>query len=116
MSGTKYDQEKNRLDLIPPYAIEGIGRILTFGAKKYAAYNWAEGIAYSRIIGAIKRHLLAIERGEDYDPESGELHIDHIACNAAFLQTFQRFPDRYDKFDDRFWKPIDRTQPVEGGY
>ena len=116
MSGTKYDQEKNRLDLIPPYAIEGIGRILTFGAKKYAAYNWAEGIAYSRIIGAIKRHLLAIEAGEDYDLESGELHIDHIACNAAFLQTFQRFPDRYGKFDDRFWKPIDRTEPVPNGY
>jgi len=99
--GTKFDGEKIRLDLIPPAATEGIGLVLTFGAKKYAAYNWAKGIHYSRILGAIKRHLLAIEKGEDVDPESGLLHIDHIACNAAFLQTFQRY-DKYKKFDDRF--------------
>lgn len=99
--GTKFDDEKTRLDLIPPAAIEGVGLVLTFGAKKYAAYNWAKGIHYSRILGTIKRHLLAIEKGEDVDPESGLLHIDHVACNAAFLQTFQRY-DRYKKFDDRF--------------
>lgn len=100
-SGKKDDQEKNRLDLIPPAATEGIGLVLTFGAKKYSTYNWAKGIKYSRILAAIKRHLLAIDKGEDYDSESGLLHIDHIACNAAFLQTFQRY-ERYQKFDDRF--------------
>jgi len=100
--GRKDDQEKNRLDFIPPAATEGIGKVLTFGAKKYAPYNWAKGIAYSRIIGAIKRHLLAIEKGEDVDPESGLLHIHHIACNAAFLQTYMTYPERYKEFDDRY--------------
>jgi len=100
--GTKFDGGKNRLDLIPPACIEGIGRVLTFGAKKYAPYNWSKGIKYSRIIGAIKRHLLAIEKGEDIDPESGLLHIHHVACNVAFLQTFQTYPNKYERFDDRY--------------
>lgn len=100
--GLKHDDEKNRLDLIPPVATEGIGLVLTFGAKKYDAYNWAKGINYSRIIGAIKRHLLAIEKGEDTDSESGLLHADHIACNVAFLQTYMRYAERYKEFDDRF--------------
>ncbi len=99
-TGAKFDEGKNRLDLIPPAATEGIGLVLTFGAKKYAPYNWTNGINYSKIIGAIKRHLLAIEKGENFDAESGLLHIDHIACNAAFLQTFQRH-EKYLKFDDR---------------
>ena len=111
MSGTKHDSEKNRLDLIPPAATEGIGLVLTFGAAKYDAYNWTKGIKYSRIIGAIKRHLLAIEKGEDVDPESGLLHADHIACNAAFLQTYQRY-DKYKEFDDRHkYEPI-KTEPT----
>ncbi len=100
--GDKNDDGKNRLDLIPPAATEGVGLVLTFGAKKYAPYNWTKGIKYSKIIAAMKRHLLAIESGEDRDQESGLLHADHIACNAAFLQTFMRhihnaeFDDRHD--------------------
>jgi len=100
MAGNKNDQEKLRLELIPPDATEGIGLVLTFGAKKYDAYNWTKGIKYSRIIGAIKRHLLAIECGEDTDEESGLLHADHIACNIAFLQTYMRHTI-YSEFDDR---------------
>lgn len=100
-AGKKFDAGKNRLDLIPPAATEGIGLVLTFGAGKYTPYNWAKGIEFSKIIAAIKRHLLAIERHEDIDEESGLLHIDHIACNAAFLQTFQRH-EKYQEFDDRF--------------
>lgn len=99
-SGKKLDEGKNRLDLIPPAATEGVGLVLTFGAKKYAPYNWTKGIAYSKIIAAIKRHLLAIERHEDIDEESGLLHVDHMACNTAFLQTFMRHA-HYMKFDDR---------------
>jgi hypothetical protein len=102
MAGNKFDSGKLRLDLIPAEATEGIGLVLTFGAQKYAAHNWRKGIEYSRIIGAIKRHLLEIEKGNDIDEESGLLHIDHISCNAAFLQTFMRQPKKYSEFDDRF--------------
>ena len=38
--GRKDDQEKNRLDLIEPEFIEGVGKVLTVGAKKYAPNSW----------------------------------------------------------------------------
>jgi hypothetical protein len=30
------------------------------------------------------RHLTAIIDGEDFDPETGELHIGHLMCNCLF--------------------------------
>jgi hypothetical protein len=99
--GIKYDQDKPRMDLLDPTFTEGVARVLTFGAKKYAADNWRGGIKYSRTIAAIHRHLAAIQRGEDVDPESGEPHIYHIGCNVQFLGwMMQNKPD----MDDR-WKP-----------
>src|SRR5690348_15045125 len=70
-TGQKFDQEKPRTDLLDPVALEGLAKILTFGAKKYAAHNWRGGISYSRLIAAALRHTFAILRGEDVDPESG---------------------------------------------
>ena len=40
----------------------------------------------------------AIERGEDYDKESGRLHIAHAACNVHFLNAFYySFPQGDDR-------------------
>jgi hypothetical protein len=86
--GKKFDDEKLRMDLLSTQAIEGIAEILTFGAKKYGDRNWEKGLNYSRIFAALLRHLFAWWQGEDIDPESGLHHIDHVACNAHFLQHF----------------------------
>lgn len=83
--GTKYDQDKPMLNLIDPEAVEGLAAVLTFGAKKYAADNWRDGISNSRLIASLLRHLFAIMRGEYVDPESGLPHIDHVGCNWMFL-------------------------------
>jgi hypothetical protein len=99
--GTKYDQDKPRMDLLDAHALEGLSKILTFGAQKYTAHNWRNGIAYSRIIAAMLRHLSAIQRGEDIDSESGLPHVDHLGCCWMFLSNFMKTrPD----LDDR-WKP-----------
>lgn len=98
MTGIKYDTQKNRYDLIHPKALDGMVEILTFGAEKYADRNWEQGMNWSRIIGALKRHMAAIEAGEDYDPESGKLHIDHVQCCAHFLSAYYRI---YPQGDDR---------------
>lgn len=99
--GAKYDSEKPRLDLVDAIATEGLAKVLTFGAKKYAANNWRGGIAFSRVLAGLERHLLAIKRGEDIDPESGLPHIDHLGCCWMFLSNFMKTrPD----LDDR-WKP-----------
>jgi hypothetical protein len=98
--GLKFDTEKPRTDLLDPLALEGLAKVLTFGAKKYAAHNWRGGIAYSRLIGAALRHIFGILRGEDLDPESGLPHVDHLGCCWMFLSNMMKTrPD----MDDR-WK------------
>lgn len=83
----KHDQDKLRLELIPPEFLDATARGLTYGARKYAAGNWAqgEGFAWSRLYGAIQRHLNAFWGGEDIDPESGNCHLDHASCMLSFL-------------------------------
>lgn len=92
--GRKDDQDKNRLDLIEPEFIEGVGKVLTFGAEKYEENSWQKvDNAENRYYAAAMRHLLAWRRGEKIDPESGLSHLDHVACNMMFLQHFDREDD-----------------------
>lgn len=89
--GRKYDQEKNRLDLVEPEFIESVGKVLTFGAQKYEPNNW-QGVedAEDRYYAAAMRHLMAYRRGEKVDSESGLSHLEHLACNVMFLLHFER--------------------------
>lgn len=97
MSGTKHDQEKVRLDLIDAEAVEGLAKVLTFGAQKYEAHNWRVGISNSRLLAAMLRHTFAIMRGEYTDPESGLPHIDHVGCCWMFLSwNFKNKPELND--------------------
>lgn len=81
----KHDGEKNRLDLLPPLAIEAIGRVLTYGARKYSPDNWRKCTELWRYTGAALRHIFAHMRGERLDPETGEPHLAHAACCLMFL-------------------------------
>lgn len=87
--GKKFDQDKVRLDLLPEEGLWEIGRVLTMGARKYGEHNWRKGMAWSRLFGAIKRHLSAMWQGEDVDPESGLLHAAHAACGTLMLLVYQ---------------------------
>lgn len=101
MSGIKNDQDKSRLDLIDGTFLEDLGLVLAFGAKKYAPDNWRGGLHVRRIIGAAMRHLVAINRGEDIDPESGLPHSAHLACNVMFLSVMLKTrPDMDDRWKD----------------
>ena len=101
MEGLKYDASKPRMDLLDSEFLEDVARVLTFGAIKYDAHNWRNGIRSSRLIAAAYRHLGAINRGEDIDPESGLTHNAHLGCCIMFLGwTLKHKPE----FDDR-WKP-----------
>jgi Domain of unknown function (DUF5664) len=95
----KYDSEKPRTDLLDPIALEGLAKVLTFGASKYGAHNWRGGFNSSRLIAALLRHAFALMRGEDLDPESGLPHIDHLGACWMFLsnqmKTRQDLDDRY---------------------
>jgi hypothetical protein len=103
--GRKDDTGKLRMDLIPPEAMEGLASILTYGANKYEDRNWEKGINYSRVYGALLRHLTKWAKGEKIDDESGLSALDHAFCNLAFLVTFER--RKMDKFNDLFSGNID---------
>lgn len=97
--GWKFDEGKSRMDLLDSEFLEGVGRVLGFGANKYAAHNWRNGIDYSRLIGAALRHLAAINRGEDVDSESGLPHIHHVGCCVMFLSWMMKHrPDLDDRY------------------
>lgn len=107
-AGVKYDHDKPPMALLDPPFLEGIARVLGFGAVKYAPDNWRNGIAYRRLISAAYRHLGAISAGEDIDPESGLAHSYHLGCCVMFLASMMETrPD----LDDRY-KPTPR-KPVE---
>ena len=123
-SGVRDNQGKLRYDLVNPLAHEGMVDILTYGAIKYEDHNWENGMSWSKVIQSLKRHLAAIEKGEDYDfyPDtcekcksgeciihSGKLHIDHIQCNAHFLAAYYRI---YPQGDDRYL--LNRPRPKIG--
>lgn len=96
--GLRFNEGKTRHDLVPPFAQEQYGKVLTKGAEVYGESNWKLGMRWSKVIASAKRHLLAIERGEDYDKQTGLLHAAHLMCNSAFLTEYYKI---YPQGDDR---------------
>lgn len=103
--GLRYNSGKTRYDLVPLHLLRSTAKVLEMGEKKYHRWNWADGMPFSVVIGCIKRHLAAIEQGEDLDPESGERHVGHIMCNMLFLEHYMNMIEMgvegADKLDDR---------------
>lgn len=98
-TGTKYDNDKPQMDLLSPIFLLGVSRVLTFGAKKYAAHNWRKGLLLSRCFAALMRHLWAFWMGEDIDKESGFPHLDCAGCELMFLrELWETRPDLDDRF------------------
>jgi len=84
--GAKFDSGKPRWSLLPWPGLQGVVKILEYGAAKYAPGSWRHvPDAEARYTDALLRHQTAILMGEDLDPESGLPHAYHVACNALFL-------------------------------
>jgi hypothetical protein len=108
--GIKSDSGKPRIELIPPEFIFAVATVLTFGAKKYHDHNWALGMSWSRVFGALMRHLWAWwgSKGptsrnflfEDVDLETKMSHLWHAACCIAFLVAYEE--RNLTSYDDRY--------------
>ena len=99
--GLRFNDDKVRHDLLEPFAINELAKVFTAGAKKYAANNWLRGMAWSKMLASMKRHINAFERGEDFDPETGLYHMAHAAWNAMGLVSYYKY---HPRLDDRFQK------------
>lgn len=105
--GTKNDQGKTRLELLSPIWLNGVGQVMTFGAKKYGAWNWAKGLSRMRVLGAALRHQLAYLMGEDNDPETGLNHIYHASCELMFAAHLHvTRPDLDDRYREELTNPV----------
>lgn len=71
--------------------------VFEYGKRKYAAWNWAKGMPWSVPLACAARHLFAIIRGEQDDPESGLPHRGHVFCNVVMLLTYA---DTYPEGND----------------
>jgi hypothetical protein len=78
--------------------LDGACRVFEYGAKKYAAWNWAKGMQWSVPLGCALRHMQAVLDGELLDDESGLPHIDHVFSNLIMLDYFETI---YPEGDDR---------------
>jgi hypothetical protein len=118
--GLRFNSNKIRMDLVPYSAIEGIAKVLTYGANKYTIKdeegniitkgdnNWKLGMPWLDVYASLDRHLGAWLKGEDYD-ESGELHIDHVLTNAAFIKEYMSIHPEGDNRDHWYNSPIKKV-------
>lgn len=105
---TKFDADKAPYHLIAPELLEAVARVLAFGAKKYAARNWENGMAWHRPFSACMRHLWSWWAGKgpttqsflfgEIDAETGFSHLWHAACCIMFLIAYE---ERRAGEDDR---------------
>lgn len=87
IGGVKYDQGKQRWDLLPFLALSEVVKVYTYGANKYADNNWRAGMRWGRCIGALFRHTTAWIMGERLDKESGLHHLAHATfCLLSLIE------------------------------
>ena len=77
--------------------MEEVAKVYTIGTK-YGDWNWQKGIKYSRIVGAIFRHLYAWVRGEKHDKADGQHHLASVIWGCMTLMEYERYRP---EFDDR---------------
>lgn len=88
----KVDAGKPKLSLVPVDIIYGIAKVREYGNQKYAdggVDNW-KAVDPARWRDALYRHLLEDLRDPwGVDEESGLKHLEHMACNIAFLLAME---------------------------
>jgi hypothetical protein len=124
-TGARANAGKVSLSLVPFHLLGGAARVFMGGAIKYAAWNWAKGMAWSTSMDCLLRHLFKWwYLGEDIDPDSGEHHLDHVLANALFLRhgvdTHLTGDDRpptdvahFDESRDTLSRPFDEAAFLE---
>jgi hypothetical protein len=87
--GTKYDDGKPAMTLLPWRALEAVAIVQMYGATKYDRDNWKLlDDPIDRYLRAAIRHFGSYLEGETSDRESGLPHLAHGACNALFALWF----------------------------
>lgn len=91
----KADAGKLQLTLVPVEITRAIAKIRMYGNEKYGdPENWKQ-VSPARYRDAAYRHWLAyLEDPDGVDEESGLPHLDHLACNIAFLIELRKMGNK----------------------
>ena len=92
----KNDSGKPDMTLITYPMLEPAAKVLEFGSKKYARWNFRNpnpGFE-QRLVAAILRHMLQHTNGEELDAESGLPHLAHAL--ASLMMIFDRRANKKD--------------------
>lgn len=86
----KNDAGKPDMTLVTYAMLEDAVKVLMFGEKKYARFNYrnpSPGFE-QRLLAAVMRHMTKANGGEELDDESGLPHLAHAL--ATLLMVFDR--------------------------
>lgn len=87
----RFNTGKVDYTLIPHEALTAEARIWAFGAEKYGRNNfrkfWGDN-TMNVILASAFRHLIAMQRGEVLDPESGIEHAAAIRANMGMALVY----------------------------
>ena len=87
--GTKHDEGKPDLSILPYSALRELAHVMSYGAAKYGRDNYKKGFVPHRLIAAALRHLYSYNEGEELD-ESGYSHLAHAIANCAMLLELEK--------------------------
>lgn len=100
-------RKKCPMQLLPPEFLTQTANALGVGAARYGPWNWRDQpINISTYVGAIMRHLAAINDGEDTD-ESGFPHAAHIAASCAIILDAAKHGTLVDDRPGEYESPIE---------
>lgn len=105
----RFSDGKVRHDLIPPWIIDELARVYTYGTIKYDDDNWRKGLDWKKnVIGPLQRHLNKWLRGEKIDSESNCHHLAMVIWQCFALMMYEK----YDiGADDRSPYDLDMMNP-----
>ena len=107
----KYDEGKPMFQLIPAYAHKQVAHVFTYGHTKYekeagGGKNWEKGMPWTKMLGAVERHINAFKAGEDIDDESGLFHLAHAATDILMMiEWYRTHPELDDRKKDYLTQP-----------
>jgi hypothetical protein len=93
--GIKQDEGKPRWELVPMKALEGIPKVMQDAIEptkehpegRYEIHSWQK-VDPLRYFGAMMRHIVDLQTGEELTRDTLQEHIDAILTNAMFLSYF----------------------------
>ena len=97
--GLRYNTGKAQIHQVPTSLINGVAKVLMYGAQKYEKGNFRKGMDWTTPYDCLQRHMMRWLDGEQLDEESNLPHLYHAAANIAMLIEYS---ETCKELDDRF--------------